>query len=54
MIIEKIILGGTLPVWAVSVRLLCSGEYSIREMFDLVGKGSLCRFADAVEHGSRL
>jgi hypothetical protein len=56
MIIEKIILGGTLPVGAVSVRLLCSGEYSIRGTFDLIGKSSLYwfiyRFADALEHGS--
>jgi hypothetical protein len=54
MVLEKMILGGTQPVGAVSARLLRSGEYSIRGTFDLVGRGSLCRFADAVENGSRL
>jgi hypothetical protein len=58
MILKKIFLDRTLPAGALPARLLRSGEYSIRGTFDLIGKSSLYwfsyRFADALEHGSRL
>jgi hypothetical protein len=54
MILRNIILDKTLPAGAVPARLMRSGEYSIRETFDLIGESSLYWFADASGHGSRL
>jgi hypothetical protein len=58
MISERIHPDRTLPAGALPASLLRSGEYSIRGTFNLMGKSSLYwfiyRFADALEHGSRL